>query len=232
MAYHLVASWTFWVVCIAVALSMSCTGDGDREALSTQVSDATARTRIDFTLDQPADSHPVFVWRQGDGVRRFDILEEKDGPISSGYFQVQRQFIGPNAQQLWHCTWTAINSKNARTDCRSLDIQPDIVSELLAALAFAEVTRAGDRQILGRSAECFRWGAEISHSAGIICLDQESRLPLEFATTGSGAVTLRATSIQLNNNAERLEPAYLEPGSAPTDEMPIQDLHLPTLTSP
>jgi hypothetical protein len=127
----------------------------------------------------------AFVWRQGEGMRRFDAatLGGFDSPVS-GAFRVMDQFRTQSNLPVsyYDCTWVRNGSREANVDCsRSIGGVP-IIGDLEVVMLDGKVRgRTESREIAGREVQCYEYESRRFNLVGDVCIDDDLRAPLAIS---------------------------------------------------
>ncbi len=180
----------------------------------------------------PGAGTGMFVWRQRQGLRRWDDLPEDVRPAYIGNFMIERGFQGNDETfpgEIISCEWfRKQGEKDPRVSCVR---EPALgVENALDLLLFSVVIQVLPRRsIAGHDAQCY--SAQNGRSEDTICVDASSHVPLLFdGLTGSGdqeyieAVEVAEDAPNLSM-PENLPFDVQQTGQSP--ERPLESLQLP-----
>jgi hypothetical protein len=124
-----------------------------------------------------------FLWRQGTGMRRWDIVKFVGTEDAVGSFSIETDFSGALTMG-WprlDCLWGRVDSPpdNVLIGCGTgLDVEFMPVQDALHSKTGG---RLSDRTIAGRSASCYSF-AHPEYSLGVLCVDSSEGIPLLLTT--------------------------------------------------
>ena len=232
---------------LGLALLVSC-GDGgysnadpkttaqpSENADSSQiVSDLIAAPDAAFFVTlAPVDGvSTAIIWRQGDGIRRWDELSTTNAVV--GYFVVE---AANSPISSFGCVWQDIGPENAQVSCSNGAVTGETLGLLSQFLAMPVGRSDGSHSFESYSANCYLVGTD-STLTGRVCVEPESMAPLflQARDTRTGlAFDLQATS--LKDMSDSLVPPFVLSSKDPIlteldilsfdDEVPKADLLLP-----
>jgi hypothetical protein len=219
--------FTLAVLAGVLATAGACgSGDGDSRPLR-EVLAAPDDMSFDirFRVSGSSSSDQVFVWRQSEGVRRFDVLIGT--PPMSGALELQTVFRQTNVASEYHdCSWLqAARLDRATVECdEPLEVSGDIVYLVTAMITYGELEDATrDEVIAGRDARCYSVRKSELSRGMEVCLARDSALPLrmQFETTTVSAIDIREQSGRVT------EPSRFEAMASGDGEYSLVSLELP-----
>lgn len=206
----------------SAVLSIASPTDGPQRVIAAASNQAFSVT---YALQGAIPGDNVVIWRQQNGVRRFDILPASGIP-TQGEFVVQTgfsaTFIAPD--QTIECLWLTAGDPGggARISCGVGEaIGP--VFGTLSNLDMAVVTGTeGSRSILGRPTSCYRMQ---SGRDSLVCADAAG-IPLYVRSTDPSGNAVEMEAIAAGTPARITFPSHLASlGEFAT--VPINELQLP-----
>ena len=134
----------------------------------------------------------VIVWRQGGGLRRWDIIHERASP-ELGSFEVQSRIDanGGFSASEEACDWDQYgDSSQAHVSCGEGSSDP-LLMDLDESVLLPVQGPPIPQQIRGRPARCYTVDAPSAHGASF-CFDEALQMPLRLA---AGGLEYEATSV-------------------------------------
>jgi hypothetical protein len=187
--------------------------------------------RFDWDRGIADTPHGSFVWRQGGGIRRRDVLET----AKSGSFVFESDvYKTPSlmpAGVFIGCDWIWYDGRTSPVASCSkygATLDNDVYDAIDDALRSGKITgKSADRQVAGLEATCYEYSGQ---SDGTICVDGEGT-PLYFtgyASWSRSRETFTATSVSRNVEALSIPeplPPHVDLRFAP--EIDVSELQLP-----
>lgn len=143
---------------------------------------------IDFAWKQgvPTGHQGLFVWRQGNGGRRFDFAATGAINPQSGWFSfepgVHKENAGVEAPGSTFCFWFGELAGRIPVTCPAAPPSRELASTIYAALSAPVTGTFDDRMIAGRNAKCYAYD-EGASAHGALCVDAVTKAPLYVAGT-------------------------------------------------
>ena len=181
-------------LCCALLLALAMTtaacgqGEGTEEAVPLPrdlIPPPTVPFEVVFYREAPlrGDAEGYFVWRQGNGLRRWDLVMLDEGKAVRGEFSIESDFSpgehwGRAGMTCWWAYKTRPPSDEASLDCGQ-GAEPSS-HPLRDALWWPTVVRkhwVSEQRIAGRVADCYSvWAPKYDHI--VLCLDASEGIPL------------------------------------------------------
>lgn len=259
-----VRSWCILAFLLVAVVSASGCGDAGPATGGSPVSDASHEAseippqRLFSLLASPGRSfevtfewlHPYsgakgyFVWRQGNGIRRWDVVQPEAGTADLGHFLVESDFspsaaLGDAGEG---CEWIAGGSVprgQASVSCSSSGWSSADFSALSVVLGSRVNERLPDETIARRRASCYSIDAP-TFTKAVFCLDASDGIPVSFVATSAAAphlsVEAHALSVtiaeqDLNALPVELDQEHPSAGIRMAEKIvPISTLQLPDLS--
>lgn len=204
-----------------------------------------------FRRYNPAvDASSYFVWRQGNGRRRWDDVPIKPEGANVGDFSLEIDFSGGRhfGDPSIGCSWSTLRAGpgEALVRCRPSGASTFRYAPVTTALMSYVGETLPDETIAGRSASCYSLESpsalEGEFSRAVVCLDSSQGIPLrleiESQTEYSYVVEMEAISVSLDEqnlvvpvelqpNPERPEFSWLRQFNG---TVPLATLQLPDLS--
>jgi hypothetical protein len=230
----------------ATAIAATIAADA-QEVLS--VSDLIAPPAVSFQVvfaqyDRPGDSS-YFVWRQGNGRRRWDDVPITPEGLNIGDFSLEIDFSGggrfgdPSLDCGWSTRPAGLGPGEAYVMCGPEGWGSSVFRPVSTALMSDVTGEVAPETILGRRASCYSLqpSPSLPRSEGaVVCLDSDSALPLRLEIEEL-SVKMEAISVSLSDQ-DLVVPVELQP--VPDDPlgtlrvfngiMPMTTLQLPDLS--
>jgi len=167
-------------------------GDTSTPIASLRFSDIAAPPSVSFAVAFTAqglrfDAPERFVWRQGNGMTRWDIVPSKSGEPDLGWISVEsetRPDKGYYAMKcLWHRqTWPgADGTPQASLSCSEAGSVAEGVLPLFSAMSSWFDERLPDQTVAGRKASCYSFD-DPTMSVAVFCVDASQGIPLLLST--------------------------------------------------
>lgn len=137
-----------------------------------------------FAWSTRTGSHGLFVWRQAEGLRRWDELPSGSG-VRQGAFSIYSDFSSTNKGLRFigndevDCNWTATSNDDAKLFCED-GLARNPPSFIIARMRSVSLHQVETREILERIAICYSFHDSPS-TTGELCVDEREGLPLSFA---------------------------------------------------
>lgn len=140
-----------------------------------------------------------FVWRQGDGWRRWDTLDTNRGDIYIETEIPQDDFVGDDSRD---CSWRLqATGDRVFIECSTGARNAFVILEVQDALIGLQGDALPARTIAGRTATCFRYA---SRNKGSMCLDTTFGVPLYLSVDCRTATCFELTAVSLSPESQQL----------------------------
>lgn len=180
-----------------------------------------------------------FVWRQANGMRRWDVVKVRDGEPITGSFSIEAGF--PPGVILGNpvlgCLWGTGNFPAGHVMLGCGSASPLVFAPVEDTLFSTIDSVLKDRTIAGRSASCYSF-THPKYTLGAFCLDSSQGIPLLFTTES-------LTDSRFSQSMEAISVSTAEPELAIPfgleadpiqgfpdfeDVVPVSELQLPDLS--
>jgi hypothetical protein len=229
----------------ATAIAATIASDAER-ILS--LSDLVAPPRVSFQVvfaqyDRPGHSS-YFVWRQGNGRRRWDDVPVTPEGLNMGDFSLEIDFSGggrfgdPSLDCGWSTRPAGLGPGEAYVMCGPEGWGSSVFQPVSTALMSDVTGEVAPETILGRPASCYSLQPppSLPRSEGaVVCLDSDSALPLRLEIEEL-SVKMEAISVSLSDQ-DLVVPVELQSDPEGTfgdpyfnGTVPITTLQLPDLS--
>lgn len=187
---------------------------------------------IDYQWPNP-EATGRFSWRQGNGLRRWDVLPTGASNPSTGTFKIETMFQpGSNLPQLiFDCSWDLADKSNARVNCTdSVPLVP-LFSALTSGLLNGRIAKSlGDQTIVGHDAACYQLAIDGYAKETMFCIDKNDHSLLRFSTVREDGQSSSIEADSIRDPAAVQIPSDLPPlagdaGFVPS--RPLSHLDLP-----
>ena len=128
-----------------------------------------------------------FVWRQGNGMIRWDIMVCDSGQPCMGYMSIESETRPEEGYYAMGCVWHrqsslgADGTPQARVSCGESGTVAEGVSDLFNAMSSLFDQRLPDQTIAGRKASCYSFD-DPTMSLAVFCIDASEGIPLLLST--------------------------------------------------
>jgi hypothetical protein len=243
------------VACRDSARQASSTGSGGAPAVTSTAS-PVARQKFSALIAPPDVSLEViferrdpysrqpqyFVWRQGNGMRRWDWISFNSGKPSLGQFSIETAFSpgAPLGNPSIDCGWyidRALPPSQVHVGCGWGGWSLPVFQPLADAVSSYVAERLADRTIAGRTATCYSFDSP-KYTATVFCLDPSQGIPLLLSTIGTRdelfSQEMQSISVSMVQQNIVVPPIELEEhpviGEQGQAIVPISTLQLPDLS--
>lgn len=128
-----------------------------------------------------------FVWRQGNGMIRWDIVASQSGEPDMGWISIESETRPDKGYYTMGCLWFrqsspgADGTPQARVSCSESGTVEAGVSDLFNAMSSLFDQRLPDQTIAGRKASCYSFD-DPTMSLAVFCVDASEGIPLLLST--------------------------------------------------
>jgi hypothetical protein len=244
--------WLILLLLPTLIVSVGCEGTssgsagGSTPMAPLRFSELVAPPDVSFTVAFTAqglyfNAPERFVWRQGGGATRWDIVTVESGGPDTGWMSMESDRSDDGLPYkaigcVWHrqTTLGADGSAQARVSCSESGSLEEGVSDLSNVVSSLFDQRLPDQTIAGRRASCYSFD-DPTMSLAVFCVDPSEGIPLLLSTVNKvdPGFTQDMRAVSVSSAEQRLEfPVHLY--RSPVDGwwvfegvVPISALQLP-----
>jgi hypothetical protein len=178
----------------ATACGGSSSGSASTPITPLRFSDLVAPPDVSFAVAFTAqglyfNAPERFIWRQGNGMIRWDIVTSQAGEPDTGWISVETSNSSPEAlaYKAMGCVWHrqaslgADGMPQARVSCSESGTVESGVSDLFNVMSSLFDRRLPDQTIAGRRASCYSFD-DPTMSLAVFCVDASEGIPLLLST--------------------------------------------------
>jgi len=237
------------VLVLVVLAATGCDDSGGGPAtpiaplrFSDLVAPPSASFAVAFTAEGLYFNTPErFVWRQGNGVIRWDIVASQSGEPDMGWISIESDTRPDEGYYAMGCVWHrqtspgADGTPQARVSCGDSGGVDEGVLVLMAAMTSLFDERLPDQTVAGRKASCYSF-EDPTMSVAVFCVDASQGIPLLLSTVDpvDPRLTQDLRALSVSTAEQQLGfPIQLEKdpvGWQFEGMLPISTLQLPDLT--